>query len=109
MTDPEFLDVFDVKIVEGNAYEALRKPYQALLTETTAKKFFGNEDPLGKTFTYNDSFLITVGAVIKDFPENTHLPALMLLSFSDNENYLMTRTDNFYCITKRFQTRQRNK
>src|ERR1051326_4371939 len=82
MTDPEFLDVFDVKTVEGNAYEALRKPYQALLTESTAKKFFGNEDPLGKTFTYNDEFLITVGAVIKDFPGNTHLPASMLLSFS---------------------------
>jgi putative ABC transport system permease protein len=31
MTDPEFLDVFDVKVVEGNAYDALRKPYQALL------------------------------------------------------------------------------
>ena len=43
MTDPEFLDVFDVKIIEGNAYEALRKPYQALLTETTTRKFFGNE------------------------------------------------------------------
>jgi putative ABC transport system permease protein len=99
MTDPEFLDVFDVKIVEGNAYEALRKPYQALLTETTAKKFFGNEDPLGKTFTYNDSFLITVGAVIKDFPENTHLPALMLLSFSDNENYLMTSTDRYGSVS----------
>jgi putative ABC transport system permease protein len=40
MTDPEFLDVFDVKVIEGNGYEALRKPYQALLTETTAKKFF---------------------------------------------------------------------
>ena len=38
MTDPEFLDVFDVIIVKGNAYEALRKPYQAVLTEETAKK-----------------------------------------------------------------------
>ena len=99
MTDPEFLDVFDVKIVEGNAYEALRKPYQALLTETTAKKFFGNEDPLGKIFTYNDSFKITVGGVIKDLPGNTHLPASMLLSFSDNEEYLMTRTNHYGSVS----------
>lgn len=99
MTDPEFLDVFDVKVVEGNAYEALRKPYQALLTETTAKKFFGNEDALGKTFTYNDSFNITVGAVIKDFPGNTHLPASMLLSFSDNEKYLMTSTTHYGSVS----------
>ncbi|HSU27174.1 MAG TPA: FtsX-like permease family protein, partial [Chitinophagaceae bacterium] len=95
MTDPEFLDVFDVKATEGNAYVALRTPYQAVLTETTAKKFFGNEDPIGKTFTYNDSFHITVGAVIKDFPVNTHLPASMLLSFAANEKYLMTSPDHY--------------
>ncbi|MEP7376971.1 MAG: FtsX-like permease family protein [Chitinophagaceae bacterium] len=99
MTDPEFLDVFDVKVVEGNAYEALRKPYQAVLTETTAKKFFGNEDPLGKVFTYNDSFQVTVGAVIKDFPGNTHLPASMLLSFADNEKYLMTSTTHYGSVS----------
>src|SRR4051812_45580765 len=99
MTDPEFLDVFDVKVIEGNGYEALRKPYQALLTETIAKKFFGNEDALGKVFTYNDSFNITVGAVIKDFPGNTHLPASMLLSFSDNENYLTTNTTHYGSVS----------
>lgn len=99
MTDPEFLDVFDVKVVEGNAYETLRKPYQAVLTETTAKKFFGNENPIGKIFTYNDSFPITVGSVIKDFPGNTHLPASLLLSFSDKEKYLMTRTDHYGSVS----------
>ena len=99
MTDPEFLDVFDVKVVKGNAYEALRKPYQAVLTEETAKKFFGNEDPIGKTFTYNDSFNITVGSVIRDFPGNTHLPASMLLSFSDNEKYLFTSTTHYGSVS----------
>jgi len=99
MTDPEFLDVFDVKALEGNAYEALRKPYQALLTETTAKKFFGNENPVGKTFIFNDSFNITVGGLIKDFPGNTHLAASMLLSFSDNEKYLMTSTTHYGSVS----------
>jgi len=99
MTDPEFLDVFDVKTTAGNAYEALRKPYQAVLTETTAKKFFGNEDALGKVFTYNDSFKITVGAVIKDFPGNTHLPASMLLSLSDKEKYIQTSTTHYGSVS----------
>jgi predicted permease len=99
MTDPEFLDVFDVKVIEGNAYEAMRKPYNALLTESTAKKFFGNEDALGKTFTYNDSFNITVGGIIKDFPANTHLPASLLLSFSDNEKYLQTSTKHYGSVS----------
>ena len=99
MTDPEFLDIFDVKIVEGNARDALKKPYQALLTESTAKKFFGNEDPVNKTFIYNDSFKITVGGVIKDFPANTHLGANVLLSFAENENYLMTSTSHYGSVS----------
>jgi len=99
MTDPEFLDVFDVKVVEGNAYEALRNPYQALLTQTTAKKFFGNEDPLGKTFIFNDSFNVTVGGIIKDFPGNTHLPASMLLSLSERESYVGTNTTHYGSVS----------
>ena len=99
LTDPEFLDVFDVKVVKGNAHETLRKPYQAVLTESTAEKFFGNEDPVGKTFIYNDSFNVTVGSIIKDFPGNTHLPASMLLSFSDNEKYLMTSTTHYGSVS----------
>jgi hypothetical protein len=72
MTDPDFLEVFDVKVVEGNAYEALRKPYQALLTETTAKKF-SERRRSGKTI-FNDSFNYS-GWCNKDFPGKIHLPA----------------------------------
>lgn len=99
MTDPEFLDVFDVKVKEGNAYETLRKPYHALLTTTTAKKFFGNEDPVGKVFRYNDKYDITVGGVIADFPGNFHLPASMLLSFSDDEGYLQTGKNHYGSVS----------
>ena len=54
---------------------------------------------LEKHLHYNDSFNITVGGVIKDFPGNTHLPASMLLSFSDNEKYLMTSTDHYGSVS----------
>jgi putative ABC transport system permease protein len=99
MTDPQFVDVFDVQVVAGNARDALSKPYQALLTQSTAKKFFGNNDPLNKTFNFNDSFAITVGAVIKDFPANTHLAPEMILSFADNENYLMTSKKHYGAVS----------
>ncbi len=95
MTDPEFLDVFDVEMVNGNGHEALRKPYQALLTESLAKKYYGNEDPIGKIFLYKDKFNITVAGVIKDFPGNTHLPANMLMSFSTDESYLGTSLTHY--------------
>ncbi len=99
MTDPDFLEIFDVEVLEGNAHEALRQPYSALLTETTAKKFFGSEQALGKTFKFNDDFDITVGGIIRDFPGNTHLPASMLLSFSTSEKFLQTNLTHFGSVS----------
>src|SRR5688500_2213229 len=99
MADAEFFDVFDVRVLQGNARQTLSKPYQAVLTESTAKKFFGNENPVGKIFKYNDEFNITVGAVIDDFPGNTHLPASMILSFSTNEKYLQTRITHYGSVS----------
>lgn len=88
--EPEFLELFQVHAVQGDVYQALRKPYQAILTETTAKKFFGNESPIGKTLSFevNKKFEFTVAAVIQDFPANTHLPASMLVSYAYDENFL---------------------
>ena len=99
MTDPEFLNVFDVEVVKGNGHEALRKPYQALLTESLAKKYYGNEDPMGKVFLFNNKFNVTVAGVIKDFPGNTHLPATMLLSFSNDESYLGTSLTHYGSVS----------
>jgi putative ABC transport system permease protein len=101
MADEEFLDIFDVKVLEGNAREALKKPYQALLTESTAKKFFGNEDPINKTFLFNDSFPDHSGWVIKDFRRILTLPAKVILSFSENENFLMTSTSHYGSVSGR--------
>lgn len=98
-TDPEFLDVFDVTVVKGNAYEALRQPFQAVLTESTAKKFYGNEEPLGKVFLYNDKFNVTVGAVIQDFPANTHLAASLILSFAEDKSYVGTSLTHYGSVS----------
>jgi len=98
-TDPEFLDVFDVEVVQGNAYETLRQPFHAVLTESTAKKYYGNENPVGKVFLYNNKYNITVGAVIKDFPNNTHLPAELLLSLADDRDYVGTSLTHYGSVS----------
>jgi putative ABC transport system permease protein len=87
IVEPEFADVFDLVMVRGGK-AALLSPYQALLDETTAAKYFGKEDPLGKTFKYRNKFIITVAGVFKDLPFNTHLPASVLLSYMANEEFL---------------------
>jgi len=88
LAEPDMLNVFDIKTVQGDAYAALRKPYQALLTRTTAQKFYGNENPIGKTFKFRNEFDITVAGIIEDFPSNTHLNASMLISFFKDEKFM---------------------
>lgn len=95
LAEPYFLDIFDVEILQGNGHEALRTPYQALLTESTAEKFFGRENPMGKTFLYNEKFTITVAGIIRDLPDNTHLPATMLLSYVYDNDFIGTRQDSW--------------
>ncbi len=99
--EPDFLEIFQVKAVQGDVYKALRQPYQAVLTESTAKKFFGNENPIGKTISFevNKKFEFTVGAVIQDFPANTHLPASMLVSYAYNENFLKPNLDGWTYVS----------
>lgn len=87
IVEPEFLDIFNIDVVRGDN-SALKTPYHALLNETTATKYFGNEDPIGKTFRYRNKFIITVAGVFRDMPSNTHLPASILLSYVSNEEFL---------------------
>ena len=86
MVEPAFLNIFDVEVLRGNVYEALRNPNQAILTEKTAEQFFGKEDPIGKTFKYQNKYTMTVAGLIRNLPENTHLPADMLISFLPQED-----------------------
>lgn len=76
--DSTFFQIFDCQFVEGNPETALDQPYSVVLTESLAKKYFGNESPLGKSMYaswFEDEIIVT--GLIKDFPSNTHIrPAL---------------------------------
>ncbi|MBS1921294.1 MAG: ABC transporter permease [Bacteroidetes bacterium] len=80
--DQNLFDVFTVNVVEGNPKTALNDPFSVMLTEETAKKYFGNEDPLNKVLRANNQFDIKVTGVYKDFPANAHLHPDILISFN---------------------------
>jgi putative ABC transport system permease protein len=68
-----FIEMFTPEIIAGDPTQAF-SPGKALLTESTAKRFFGDEDPAGKVFYIRTSNIpLTVAAVCKDFPENCSL------------------------------------
>jgi hypothetical protein len=71
----------------------------ALLSETLAKKYYGSENPVGKVFIYKDKFNITVGGVFEDFPGNMHLPASLILSFSNDEKYVGTSFTHYGSVS----------
>jgi putative ABC transport system permease protein len=80
--DSSVFSVFSFDLISGDPKTALTEPYTAVLTEKTAKKIFGDENPVGKAIRYNnnDSYLIT--GVVEDLPENSQLKFGALLSFT---------------------------
>ncbi|MCB0629417.1 MAG: ABC transporter permease [Saprospiraceae bacterium] len=95
MVDASLLNILDFEVLAGDGFQALRQPNQALLSQSTAEKFFGREDPIGKTFLLNNENTITVAGIIADLPENTHLPAKVLLSYFPTASWLVQNQDNW--------------
>ncbi len=69
--DPEILDILQFDFVLGNPKEALAKPLNVIINQSTAQKYFGNADPMGKIIR-QDNQEFTVSAVVKDLPKQSH-------------------------------------
>src|SRR5688572_3271449 len=84
--DSSIFDVFTFHFLQGDPKTALKNPDAIILTESIAKKYFGNENPIGKTLEINTWGPKPVTAIIKDMPENSHfrIELLMPLVFRNN-------------------------
>ena len=83
--DSSFFEIFSIPLLKGNSKTVLNEPNTMVLSESTAKKIFGDEDPIGKMLRINtrkEPYRIT--GVMADFPENTHFNADILTSFLTN-------------------------
>ncbi|KOF02436.1 hypothetical protein OB69_11670 [Roseivirga seohaensis subsp. aquiponti] len=80
--DSTFFDVFSFKAVEGNPDKALRKPFGIILSESMAKRYFGNEEAVGQTLSFmGNPDMLEVAAVIEDAPKNSHFHYNFLISY----------------------------
>ncbi len=86
--DSTLFDVFTLPAISGDTKTALNEPNTVVITESTAKKYFGTADAVGKTIETNDnnSTLYKVTAVIKDIPHNSHFNFDFIFSM-DNAGY----------------------
>ncbi|MDB5000413.1 MAG: transporter permease [Mucilaginibacter sp.] len=81
--DSTFFKVFDFKLIKGNPKTALVAQASVVFTETAAKKYFGNSNPVGKTvLVTGDAIPATVTGVMQDMPGNSQIKADMLISMS---------------------------
>ena len=70
--DSSFFDLFSFEFIKGNYRNALKDLNSIALTEEMAEKYFGREDPVGKTMTLDNKTNLNVTGVIKNIPHNTH-------------------------------------
>ena len=81
ITEPSFLKIFDFKILAGNKNNLLTEPNEMVLTESTAKKLFGTENPVGEIIKTDRQWGdFKVSGIMKDPPKNSHLQFSMLIS-----------------------------
>ncbi len=84
LADATYFDLFKYPLLKGNFHSVLQEPYTLLLSESLARKIFGNEDPMGKSLqvVFGGNTLFTVDGIMKDLPENTHMKNDFLISFA---------------------------
>jgi len=80
-SDPGFYNMFSFELVKGNPADILDKPMSAVLTESTARKYFGNSDPMGKIITLDNKYNLTITGIMENFPGQSHLQADMVISY----------------------------
>jgi putative ABC transport system permease protein len=86
VADASFFTVFSFPLLKGNAATVLNDPASVVLTETTAKKYFGSQDPMGKTIVLDKERQLKVTGIARDVPSNSHLDFDLVIPLSNYAN-----------------------
>ena len=105
--DPTIFQVFTFPLIQGNPETALKDPNSMVITETMARKYFGDEDPMGKMLTIQDAVEVKVSGIAKDVPQNTHFQFDFLVSFESMP--VSTKKENGNLTSGLFQTHSQEK
>jgi len=79
LTDSNFFELFDFHLLKGNPATVLKDPNSIVLTASSAKKYFGDEDPVGKVVQFNKTTQLQVTGIVEDVPVNSHLSFDMVI------------------------------
>lgn len=82
-TDSTLFNMFTFDVVRGNARKLLHEKFTVVINEDMAKKYFGNDDPIGESLTFSGKIPFKVVAVVKAFPEQSHIRFNMLVPYEN--------------------------
>lgn len=95
LTDPNYFKVFNFPLVQGDPKRALEGINKLVLSESVAKKYFGDsKDIVGRTLTLNNKINYTISGVMKDLPSNTTLNYDIISSLSSLKEFVNVVTPN---------------
>ena len=102
--EDSLFDFFTLPLVQGDPASALEAPYTVVVSEETARRYFGDEDPMGKTIDADNGFmLLTVTGVMKNMPANTHFQADFFISlasgYEEYGHWSREEWDSFFYYT----------
>ena len=80
---PQTFKIFTLPFIAGDPETALHNPNSIVLSQKTAEKYFGNEDPLGKIIILNDRTSFTVTGIFTEMPANSHFVMEIVLPYAD--------------------------
>lgn len=80
--DSTVFKVFSFPFYKGNPETALTKPYSVVLTKAMAQKYFGDENPIGKTLRFEGKHDLNITGILEPLPENVHFQFDFLAAFS---------------------------
>lgn len=98
-TDSNFFQVFTFPLLEGSIARALKSRESIVLTQSTAKKYFGVENPIGKTMDVEGRGRMFVTAIAKDVPSNSHIKFNAMILRQPFEDWEIDNWGPMYCIT----------
>ncbi len=95
--DPAFFQIFDFPLLKGDPATVLKDPFSVVFSESAAKKYFGNTNPVGQTILLaQKAWPVKVTGLMKDLPENSQISADMIVSMTTETKNLNAGVEDYW-------------